>query len=109
MSDHIAKVHSPNCAADNKSLFYVAEDAAKRPYRLYRHILGGKDDELVYDEKDELFRLSARRTLDKQYLMITSSSSTTSEVRYLPSARPLDEFRVVLPREADHEYHVDHR
>jgi len=27
-------------AADNKTLFYVVEDKAKRAYRLYRHVLG---------------------------------------------------------------------
>ena len=37
-------------AADGETLFYVTEDAAKRPYRLYRHRLGGPVDELVYEE-----------------------------------------------------------
>ena len=34
------KVTSVAWAADNKTLFYTTTDAAKRPYRLYRHALG---------------------------------------------------------------------
>src|SRR5262245_30163122 len=32
-------------APDNKTLFYVTDDHAKRPYRLYRHVLGSDKDE----------------------------------------------------------------
>ena len=43
-------------AADNKTLFYTDDDAAKRPYRLYRHVLGRSHaTTLLYEEKDELF------------------------------------------------------
>lgn len=107
--DRIPKANSVAWAADGKSIFYVTEDAAKRPHRLFRHILGGVEDELVYEEKDELFRLSVSRSRDRAYLFATSRSSTTSEVRYLPSDRPTEAFRVVLPRENDHRYYVSHR
>src|SRR5262249_33072771 len=36
-------------------------------------------------------------------------SSDTTEVRCLPSARPAEAPRVVLPRETGHKYRVDHR
>jgi oligopeptidase B len=109
LPDRIKKVGSVLWAADNKTLFYVTEDAAKRPYRLYRHVLGEPKDELVYEEKDELFRLSARRSRDKKYALVSSTSSITTECRLLPSDQPTATLRVVLPRENDHEYHVEHR
>ena len=57
------KATSVAWAADGKTLFYGVEDAAKRPYRIYRHRLGepvGKDA-LVYEEKDERFVVSVSR------------------------------------------------
>jgi oligopeptidase B len=110
LPDRIHRVDFPEWAADNKTLFYVTEDAAKRPYRLYRHTLGTSgNDDLVYEEKDELYRLFVTRTRDKSYLLVNSRSSLTTEVRYIPSEDPSDAGRVILPREKDHEYHVDHR
>jgi oligopeptidase B len=105
------KVASAAWAADNATLFYVTEDAAKRPHRLYRHSLDTPDarDELLYDEKDELFRLSVRRSHDKKYLFAVSASTTSDEARSLPSDQPGGPFTVVMPREPDHEYSVDHR
>ena len=100
-------------AADEGTFFYVVEDETKRPYRVYRHRIGdapdGSSDDLVYQESDELFRTSLGRSLDGEYVFITSTSSTTTEVRYLPADRPRSDARVVLPREEGHEYHVLHR
>jgi len=109
LPDTVAKVSSVLWAADNRTLFYVTEDAAKRPYRLYRHVLGNKDDDLVYEERDELYRIFARRSHDKAYVFLTSASSTTTETRYLPSNKPTEAFRIILPRTKDHKYQVDHR
>jgi oligopeptidase B len=109
LTDKIAHVQSVAWAADNRTLFYVKEDAAKRPYRLYRHRLGQAEDDLVYEEKDELYRLFVRRSHDKKYLFASSQSSTTTETRYALADKPMDGWTVVLPRENEHEYHVDHR
>ncbi len=109
LADRIARVNSVVWAGDNQTLFYVTSDAAKRPYRLYRHRLGSTDDKLIYEEKDELYRVFAWRSRDRAYLFAESSSSLTTEVRYLPSGKPTEDWRVVLPRRTGHEYHVDHR
>jgi oligopeptidase B len=109
LPDRVAKVHGTAWTGDGKSLFYITEDSAKRPHRLYRHVLGGDKDDLVYEEKDELYRLSLRRSRDKAYLFVTSASSTTTEVRYLRSDRPGDALTVVLPRANEHRYSVSHR
>jgi oligopeptidase B len=109
LTDRIEKVVSVAWAADNKTLFYVLEDAAKRPYRLHRHVLGSQSDPVVYEEKDDLFRLFVSRTHDKAYLRAHSTSSTSSETRLLPSGDPTGTWRVLLPREENHRYAVEHR
>jgi len=106
----IERVTSAAWAADNRTLFYTVEDATtKRSHRLYRHVVGTAEaDTLIYDETDERFRLEIERTRSGAFLLLVIASHTTSEVRFLPAARPNDAFRVIAEREADHEYYVDH-
>jgi oligopeptidase B len=108
LPDRIEKVTSVAWAADGQALLYVTEDAAKRPYRLYRHRLGAATDDLLYEEPDALFRLGVWRSRSLAYLFVMSASFTTSEVRYAPAHDPDAPWRLVLPRDKDHEYHVDH-
>ncbi|KPK75082.1 MAG: protease 2, partial [candidate division Zixibacteria bacterium SM23_73] len=95
---------------DNKTIFYTTLDEAKRPYKLYRHILGTaqEEDEMVYQESDEAFYLSISKTRDKEYLIITLGSMTTTEVRYLKADLPKDNFQVIHPRQHEMEYYVAH-
>ncbi len=97
-------------ATDNKTLFYVAPDAAKRPYRLKRHLLGTDPatDPVIYEEPDEAFRIDIDRTRSDGYMVLTSGATTTSEVRVLAADRPDGEFRLVQPRAAGVEYYLDH-
>ena len=110
-SEAIPRVDSVAWARDNRTLFYVVEDDAKRPYRLYRHTFGtpAERDILLYEEKDEMFRLFVERSRSKDYLFLTSESHTASEVRYLRADRIEATFQLIAPREKDHEYYVDHR
>ena len=102
------RVSSSAWAADDKTLFYVVDHpTTKNPYRLYRHA-PGKADELLYEEKDEMFNIEVERSRSRGYLFLTSSSHTTSEVRYLPADKPAEAWRLILPREAGHEYYADH-
>ncbi len=108
VKDVAEKVGSVAWAADNKTLFYTVEDAAKRHYRLYRHVLGsGKPDDLVYEEKDERFNVGVQRTRSRKYILLEIGSHTTSEMRFLPADQPTGEFKLISPRRQDHEYYVD--
>lgn len=113
LPDCIERVGSVAWAADNQTLFYTIEDAAKRPYRLYRHALGGGSapDALVFEEPDALYHLFAYRSRDRAYLFIGTASSTATEFRLLPSATPEALPRLIQPRDAgaEHEYYPDHR
>jgi oligopeptidase B len=109
LPDTAERVTSVEWANDNKTLFYVAEDAVtKRSNRLYKHRLGGAADDLIYEEKDELFNLFTSRSRSRSFIFVTSDSFTSSEVRYVPASRPDEPYKVVLPREAKHRYYVDH-
>ena len=107
----VPKVSSVAWAADDKTLFYTTDDAAKRPYRLYRHVVGTpvSSDALLYEEKDEMFRVYVLRSRSRAYLMAASSSHTADEWRILPAAAPTGEWKVVLPREKEHEAELEHR
>lgn len=109
--ESIEKVTSVTWAADNKTLFYAIEDEAKRPYRLYRHTLSSdpKADALVFEEKDERFNVGAGRTRSKAFLVMESSSHTTSEYHFLAADQPAGTWTLVEPRAQDHEYYLDHR
>jgi oligopeptidase B len=108
--ERIDKVASVAWAADSATLFYVVEDDAKRPYRLRRHRLGAPvaDDPLVYEETDALFRLGVWRSRSRALLFAGSGSFTATEVRWLPADALDDDWRLVLAREKDHEYSVEH-
>jgi len=65
-------------------------------------------DELLYEEKDERFRIDVERSRSGAYLLLVSNSHTTSEVRYLRADTPRGKFQLVAEREDDHEYYLDH-
>ncbi len=98
-------------AADDETLFYTRQDPETlRWYQVYRHTLGTDPaaDVLVYEEEDEEFSVSVGRTKSRDLLYITAYQTLSTEYRYLPAAEPEGDFRVILPREADHEYSMDH-
>jgi oligopeptidase B len=106
--DRIEKVSSVAWSADDGVFFYVTEDDAKRPYRLWRHRLGAAHDDLLLEEADELFRLGVFRSRSRRVLFAAARSFTSGEYRWLPAAEPHGEWRMITPREKDHEYDVDH-
>jgi oligopeptidase B len=108
--EHIERVDNVAWAADNKTLFYVTEDAVtKRSDKFFRHTLGSDKSDLVYEEKDELFDIGNWRTRDGAVIFLEITSKTSTEVRYIPADKPDAELKVIAARESEHEYDVDHR
>lgn len=95
---------------NNKTIFYTTLDEARRPHEVYRHLLGATQDKdaMIYNEKDEAFYLYISKTKSKKYLLITSASKTTTEVRYLDADLPGDSFKVIHPRQHEMRYYIDH-
>jgi len=108
--ERIERVNGVVWANDNKTFFYVTEDAVtKRSDKFFRHVLGTDKTDLVYEEKDELFDIATGRSRDKAVIFIESFSKTSTEARYLLAAEPNADLKVILPRQPEHEYDVDHR
>ncbi len=108
--ERFERVTSMAWASDNRTLFYtVEEEKTKRSHRLYRHVLGSAEPNLlICEETDERFRIEVERTRSGAFLLLTIASHTASEVRYLRADHPGGEFRLIAPREDNHEYYADH-
>jgi oligopeptidase B len=110
LPDTIDRVDSVAWAADNHTLFLTTEDeVTKRSNRAWRHTLGEKGFEPLYEEKDETFGISVNKTRDKKYLLLSAASTDTTEFRYLKADQAKSDFTVFLPREKQHRYFLDHR
>ncbi len=97
-------------ANDSRTLFYTGLDAAKRPYKLFRHQLGDDPaiDGLVYQEEDQRFNIHLQKSKSRAYLLVTLDSSMTSEVWFIPADQPLTPPKIVEPRQQGIEYSVTH-
>ncbi|GAB2782767.1 oligopeptidase B [Hymenobacter luteus] len=98
-------------AADNKTVFYTRKDPGTLlDYQLYRHTLGTdpSKDQLVYEEKDNTYRIHVGRSKSRKYIFLQAGSTMSSETRFLDAAIPTAALKVFLPREADHLYDVEH-
>ncbi|MFQ5719883.1 MAG: S9 family peptidase [Acidobacteriota bacterium] len=107
-SERIEKVKSVAWAADSATLFYAVDDHAKRPYRIFRHTPGEKEDVLIQEEDDERFRLDVWPSRSGQWIFVAASSHTTTEIRCLPAAEPTGTFRLIAARRPDIEYSIGH-
>jgi oligopeptidase B len=110
LPDRVERVNNVAWATDNKTIFYVIEDpVTKRSDKFFRHTVGGESGVLLYDELDELYDITVRRTLDRAFIILQSTAKTSTEVRYMPAGESAAALQIVAPREADHEYDLDHR
>ncbi len=98
-------------AADGKTLFYTKKDEETlRSYKIYRHVLGTSvnDDVEVYHEEDDTFNTFVYKTKSKEYIVIGSSSTLTTEYRFLDARDPTGSFTVFQPRIRGLEYGIAH-
>ena len=110
MPETFERVGNVAWATDNKTIFFTTEDAVtKRSDKFFRHALGSDQTDLVFEEKDELFDIGTGRSRDKAVIFLGSESKTSTEWQYIPADSPTIGLKIISPREADHEYNVDHR
>jgi len=98
-------------ANDNKTLYYTKKDPETlRSFRIYKHILGTnpKEDELVYEEEDETFNTYVYKSKSREYIIIGSHSTLTTEYRFLEADKPEEAFKVFQPRVRGLEYSISH-
>ncbi len=96
-------------ADDNRTLFYMTPDSAKRGDNVWRHVVGTprSADVSVYQDADVLFNVNLARSRSGEFILISSTSFTSSEWHLIPSARPTAAPRVVAPRRPGVEYEVE--
>jgi oligopeptidase B len=98
-------------ASDNKTLFYSRKDEVTlRSDTIFKHKLGTKseDDKMVFHEKDETYDVSVYKSKSKKYIIISSSSTLTTEYRTVLSTKPDAKFLVFQKRTRGLEYSISH-
>ncbi len=97
-------------SGSGNSFYYVRPDKAMRPWQVWRHLLGtpAVRDQLVFQEDDERFFVSVQLTRSNCFVLVTSGSKMSTEVRYLRADKDRGDFSVVLPRRDGVEYDVEH-
>ncbi|MBE9491784.1 MAG: S9 family peptidase [Bacteroidetes bacterium] len=98
-------------ANDNRTLFYTCKnDETLRPEKIFRHELGNNitDDKLVFFEEDEKYATYAYNSKSREYIMIGSNSTLSTEYQFLDARQPGGEFKVIQPRQRELEYSVEH-
>ena len=97
-------------ANDNKCIFYSVKDESLRSFKIFRHVLGSKQEEdtEIYHEADNTFRTFVYKSKSRKYLIIGSASTLSTEYRYLDADDPFGSFKIFHPREKKHEYSIAH-
>ncbi len=98
-------------ANDNKTLFYTQKDPQTlRSYAVKRHKLNTKvsEDVLVYEEKDETFNVFVGKTKSNKYIYTGSSSTLTTEFKFIGANEPMSSFKMFSKRQRGIEYSIEH-
>jgi oligopeptidase B len=95
---------------DDETVLYTRVDDTWRPFQLWRHRVGTDPatDALVYQEDDARFNIGVGRSRDDAVVLVTSSSSTTSETRYLPTDVADAALVVLCARQDGVEHGIEH-
>ena len=98
-------------ANDNSTLFYTNRDTQTlRNDKIFKHKIGDNtvNDKLVFHETDETFYTNVSKSKSKKFIIISSSSTLTSEFQFLLSNKPDDQFTLFNKRERGVEYSISH-
>ncbi|MCB0705610.1 MAG: S9 family peptidase [Saprospiraceae bacterium] len=97
-------------ANDNKTVFFSTKDETLRSNKIFRHVLGADPAAIqeIYHEADETFSTYVWKTKSKDFLVISSNQTVSSEHRYLDANDPMGTFQIIQPRERHLEYDVNH-
>ncbi|MFN0097245.1 MAG: S9 family peptidase [Gemmatimonadaceae bacterium] len=95
--------------SDNRTLFYQTPDSAKRGDRVWRHVMGTQttQDVSIYHDDDVLFNVNVSRSRSGEWIIISSTSFTSSEFHVIPAATPSASPKVIAPRRPGIEYDVE--
>ena len=94
---------------DSKSFFYSKLDKFHRPRQIYKHIIGHpvKEDELIFEEKDDTFTCSISLTSDEKFFIISTSDHITTEEYFFQSDNLKIKPVLFKKRKKDTRYSID--
>jgi len=97
-------------ANDNRTIFYMTGDSAKRGDKVWRHWINSDPilDVMVYHEPDVLYNASVSRTRSGGYIVLGSSSFTSAEWYTINATRPEGKPKLIAKRRPNVEYSVEH-
>jgi oligopeptidase B len=98
-------------ANDNQTLFYTRQDEKTlRSDKVFKHKLNtdAANDILVYFEKDDTYSVEVTKEKSKKYIVISSSSTMTTEFRTLLADNPNGKFTIFQKRVRGLEYDIAH-
>ena len=98
-------------ASDNSTLFYTNRDTQTlRNDKIFKHKIGDAlvNDKLVFHETDETFYTNVSKSKSNKFIIISSSSTLTSEFQFLSSNKPDNQFTLFNKRERGVEYSISH-
>lgn len=112
--DPSIECYSVKWGVDSNTLFYVKMDDAHRPYQVYKRSLkeedrdNNKEDELIFEQPDDLYWTSIYKSSDLRYLFVSTSSSETSEVYYLDLHDESSTLKCIAKKRTKVLYDVEH-
>lgn len=96
-------------AADNKTLFYTKKNPKTlRSEAVYKHHIDLNDAILVYRETDDTFDVFVSKSRSSKYIVIGSSSTLTTEYRFIEAHSPEAPFKIFSKRKRGVEYDISH-
>ena len=98
-------------AGDNQTIFFVTRDLkTMRPRKVWRYNIRRTNEppEEIFNETDTAFELYLSRTKSRNYMLVNSVSTYSTEVRFLETDHPLGHLKLFHRREEGLEYHVEH-
>jgi oligopeptidase B len=100
-------------SASGNAVLYLTLDDLMRPFQVWRHVLGTdqSQDEMLCEETDERFYLSLAQSSTDEFIIVTSGSQVTSDVRVMRTTaadKAGATFTMVEPRRDGIEYTLDH-
>jgi oligopeptidase B len=96
-------------SSDSRSLVWAQSSAEWRPTKIWLHRLGAAASGLLYEEKEAGYWVQPSLTQDRRWILLSSYTQTTNEIRMLDAADPARPAVLIRPRKTNVRYSVDTR
>ncbi|MGP1939509.1 MAG: S9 family peptidase [Arsenophonus sp. ET-DL9-MAG3] len=96
---------------DNERLYYIRNHPQTLlAYQVYYHQYGkdGVKDKKIYQEMNDKFYLSIKKSSSKKYILLSINNTETSEYRLINANKYHKALKIFSVRQTGHEYELDH-